>query len=187
MAGPYRGRLRECYHSPCDVHVAGSEADVRFLAKTTEATAWTLADLADGRCGPRGRLTVPQMFILVEKLIISASADRSADTVPQNNGNKLTSALQDRPLSNSLQSRVPNINSIASALEMLHFLGVVPSLQEMTTAEEADTLTNAINMAKSLNNDFNKGKLITTSPSHKSTRSTIDLFTEESGTAEPNG
>ena len=54
--------MLKCYHKPCDTHVAGNEADVSFLAKTTEATAWTAADLAGAKCGPNLALTTAEFF-----------------------------------------------------------------------------------------------------------------------------
>ncbi|XP_053647058.2 uncharacterized protein [Cherax quadricarinatus] len=61
--GPFRGRMQECYHGPCDgPEMVQDLADLGLLTKVTQAVVWTLAELARGRCGPRGRFTTDMIF-----------------------------------------------------------------------------------------------------------------------------
>lgn len=56
--------MRECYHSRCDGPEMEGVADLGFLAKVTEGVVWAVADLAEARCGPRGKLSVRTLFAL---------------------------------------------------------------------------------------------------------------------------
>lgn len=145
--GPYRGRLRECYHRPCDVHVPGEEVDLGLLAKTTEAVAWTAADLAGGQCGPRGRLGVRQFFRILSGFLSDdelLNNDESTSDVNQNNKDQTenldTNSVQNDPnlLRQASSTDTPadsGVSSVTNALEMLHFLGVVPSIEQLTESQ----------------------------------------------------
>ncbi|KAF2362854.1 Peptidase M28 [Trinorchestia longiramus] len=136
--GPYRGRLRKCYHSPCDVHVAGREEDVSFIAKTTEALVWTVADLAGGQCGPRGRLGVRQLFRITSSFLPPKKTSEDQN----NNAQPAEANGQSPPTGNDDFTEVggtkhetaldSDLTSLTNALEMLHFLGVVPSIAQLT-------------------------------------------------------
>ncbi|XP_076303954.1 uncharacterized protein LOC143222025 isoform X2 [Tachypleus tridentatus] len=48
--GPFRGRMRECYHAPCDDARFLTKENIEFLRKTTDALVLTLLDLGEGTC-----------------------------------------------------------------------------------------------------------------------------------------
>ncbi|XP_022251391.1 uncharacterized protein LOC106467485 isoform X2 [Limulus polyphemus] len=48
--GPFRGRMRECYHAPCDDARFLTKENIEFLRKTTDALVLTLLDLGGGTC-----------------------------------------------------------------------------------------------------------------------------------------
>ncbi|XP_063610443.1 uncharacterized protein LOC134784332 [Penaeus indicus] len=100
--GPYRGRMRQCYHLACDDAETGF-SNVGLVTKVTQALVWTIADLAIGRCGPRGRLSVPTLFALM------GSTPRQ-----------------------DLDQKMP-IASIQDAMEILHFLGLLPPVDTQPT------------------------------------------------------
>ncbi|RXG73178.1 hypothetical protein Avbf_06419, partial [Armadillidium vulgare] len=58
---PYRGKMKQCYHEYCD-NFETIKPNIKFLAKVIKATAWALADLAEGSCGPRGLFSIPELF-----------------------------------------------------------------------------------------------------------------------------
>ncbi|XP_068230907.1 uncharacterized protein [Palaemon carinicauda] len=95
--GPYRGYMRECYHKFCDSKEEGLQ-DMGMVTKVTQAVVWAVAELAEGNCGPRGRLSIKTLFSLM------GSSDR------QEPGEGMT------------------IDSVQTAMEILHFLGLLPSL-----------------------------------------------------------
>ncbi|XP_037778717.1 uncharacterized protein LOC119575271 [Penaeus monodon] len=100
--GPYRGRMRQCYHLACDDAETGF-SDLGLITKVTQTLVWTIADLAKGRCGPRGRLSVPTLFALMG-----------------------STSRQD------LNQKMP-IASIQDAMEILHFLGLLPPVDTQPT------------------------------------------------------
>ncbi|KAB7506638.1 hypothetical protein Anas_00274 [Armadillidium nasatum] len=61
---PYRGKMKQCYHEYCD-NFETIKPNIKFLAKVIKATAWALADLAEGSCGPRGLFSIPELFDVV--------------------------------------------------------------------------------------------------------------------------
>ncbi|XP_063885266.1 LOW QUALITY PROTEIN: uncharacterized protein LOC135113698 [Scylla paramamosain] len=93
--GPYRGRMRECYHSHCDGPMDSGVVDLGFLTKVTQAVVWTVADLTKGRCGPGGRLSVSTLFSIMGK--------------PQA----------------SDQERSLPLSTVKDTLDFLHFLGLM--------------------------------------------------------------
>ncbi|XP_066943165.1 uncharacterized protein [Macrobrachium rosenbergii] len=99
--GPYRGYMRECYHKFCDSLQEGLQ-DMGMVTKVTQAVVWAVAELAEGKCGPRGRLSIQTLFSLM------GSSDR------QEPGEGMT------------------IESVQTAMEILHFLGLLPSLSAQT-------------------------------------------------------
>lgn len=76
IAGPFRGRMKECYHSYCDGPIGSGVADLGFLKKVTQAVVWTVADLAMARCGPRGQLRTSTLFALLGKPNVSSKGKR---------------------------------------------------------------------------------------------------------------
>ncbi|XP_071548013.1 uncharacterized protein [Panulirus ornatus] len=63
--GPYRGMMRQCYHGDCDGPLPQGNNTLGLLVKVTQALVWTMADLAQGRCGPRGTVSTPTLFTLL--------------------------------------------------------------------------------------------------------------------------
>lgn len=99
--GPYRGYMRNCYHSPCDNLEDGLQ-DLGLVTKVTQALVWAVADLAEGKCGPRGRLSIPTLFSLM-----GSSHRQNPD--------------EGLPLA-----------SVQTAMEILHFLGLLPALSSQS-------------------------------------------------------
>lgn len=115
--------------------------------------AWTAADLAGGQCGPRGRLGVRQFFRILsgflpdEELINQAEGTSDVDkskkdsqdsnTVSQVIKNETGDLLRQ---ASSLRDATPadssGVSSVTNALEMLHFLGVVPSIEQLTESQQ---------------------------------------------------
>ena len=121
--------------------------EVGLLAKATQAVSWTAADLALGRCGPRGRLNTPQFFTIVSGM---HPPDMKPFKRKQTKNDVQNSAFDDKTKDDKRTTRVGqviedtsnvitetavkevSVSSITNALEMLHFLGVVPSIEEIT-------------------------------------------------------
>lgn len=155
--------------------------DVGLLAKTTQAVAWTLADMAGGSCDPRGRLSVQQLFRIISGLLppdvsstdhedgagdanetspnaVKAGSINGNDTgtleaFSDNNNNAektLTGDVVNASSNSELLDPVKpvSLSSITNALEMLHFLGVVPSIDDITAPENTNN-GNRLNRAAS--------------------------------------
>ncbi|CAL4144106.1 unnamed protein product, partial [Meganyctiphanes norvegica] len=93
--GPFRGMMRECYHQACDIY-NNRTVNLGMVKKVTQALVWSVSELALSQCGPRGRLSAQQLFVLM-------GGDSFTDPTE---GISLT-ALQ-------------------NAMELLHFLGIMP-------------------------------------------------------------
>ena len=125
---------------------------VDFLSKITEAAAWTAADIAGGKCGPRDRFNVRQLFNLVRGFLEPDNKASEANDVKEGETenvnavellqNKNEETVDDTATKSGLGIKQASFSSITNALEMLHFLGVVPSVQKLTNEEPTNESEN---------------------------------------------